>query len=155
MDWDRIIEEKIREAQQRGEFSDLAGEGRPLPLDENPYEDPAWQTANRVMKAAGFRPDWIEEDVALREALTQARAKLIKARDWRAAQLAGSAPPAGPAAARRRHFVADEWARAQARFAAEAAEINKRIVRLNLKVPLARLQRMLVDVEAELQAVQD
>src|SRR5439155_11046154 len=35
--WEDLVERKIREAQERGDFDDLAGQGRPLRIDKNPY----------------------------------------------------------------------------------------------------------------------
>jgi hypothetical protein len=39
--WETWSEQLIREAQQRGEFQDLASQGKPLPDIDRPY-DPLW-----------------------------------------------------------------------------------------------------------------
>ena len=44
-----------------GEFEQLEGTGAPLPLEENPYEDPAQRMAHRILRNNGFAPAWIEE----------------------------------------------------------------------------------------------
>ena len=59
--WRVIADRKIREAMDEGAFEHLDGEGRPLALDENPYEDPALRMAHHVLKNNGFAPAWIEE----------------------------------------------------------------------------------------------
>ena len=59
--WNVIAERKIREAMEEGEFENLDGAGRPLSLDENPYEDPAQRMAHRILRNNGFAPAWIEE----------------------------------------------------------------------------------------------
>src|ERR1051326_929140 len=46
---------------EEGAFDNLEGAGRPLALDENPYEDPAERMAHRLMKNNGLAPGWIEE----------------------------------------------------------------------------------------------
>ncbi len=153
MRWDRIIERKIREAQEQGKFNDLRGKGQPLKLDENPYEDPAWQAANQLLKDNGFRPEWLEEDVALHEKLAQAREVLARTRDWRAEQLEMLGARAGVQAVEQRALVQDEWRRALARFRETLAEVNQGIARLNLMVPNTRFQRLKLDIEAEVMRV--
>ena len=151
MNWDRIIEKKIRQAQEEGKFDNLRGHGQPLNLDENPYEDPAWQMANHLLKENGFRPEWLEEDVALRQSLAQARAALVRSRAWRAAELQALSGCEDAVAIQQRLMIADEWARAVTRFREAMAQINKGVARLNLMVPSTRFQRLKLDVEAELE----
>jgi hypothetical protein len=56
-----IAERKIREAMDDGAFDHLDGAGRPIVLEENPYEDPAQRMAHRLLRNNGFAPAWIEE----------------------------------------------------------------------------------------------
>ena len=58
--WRDIAERRIEEAMAAGKFDKLAGEGQPLDLDENPFAPPHLRLAFRVLKNAGFAPDWIE-----------------------------------------------------------------------------------------------
>jgi hypothetical protein len=153
MDFDRVIEELIRKAQEEGKFRDLRGRGKPLNLDENAFEDPAMRMANHMLKEHGFRPDWLEDDVSLRQELEQARRDLARTRDWRAAELARLAGQTGAAAIRQRELVADEWSLARQRFRQRLEAVNKVIFTLNLKVPSTQLQRRKLDVEAELEKV--
>ncbi|HTM50440.1 MAG TPA: DUF1992 domain-containing protein [Bryobacteraceae bacterium] len=60
-EWRSIAERKIREAMEEGAFDDLAGKGRPLDLEEDPYEDPSLRMAHRLLRNNGFAPAWIEE----------------------------------------------------------------------------------------------
>ncbi|MBI3972550.1 MAG: DUF1992 domain-containing protein [Chloroflexi bacterium] len=61
-DWGSHVDRMIQEAQQRGEFDNLPGTGKPLQLDDdNPYEA-EWATAFRVAKNAGAAPLWVELD---------------------------------------------------------------------------------------------
>jgi DnaJ family protein C protein 28 len=150
MSFDRVIEEQIRRAQEEGKFDDLPGKGQPLKLDENPFEDPAWAMANQMLKNQGFRPEWLEADLALRQELEQARRDLRRTRDWRVAQLQALAGRPDASAAEPRQWVADEWSLAQTRFRARLQQINQSIFSLNLKVPSTRFQRLRLDVETEL-----
>ena len=57
--WDSWVDTAIREAQQRGEFDDLPGQGRPLRLDDNPFAGER-ALGFRVLKNAGVLPFWME-----------------------------------------------------------------------------------------------
>jgi hypothetical protein len=59
--WNLVAERKIREAMEEGAFDRLEGAGRPLDLDENPFEDPSLRMAHRLLKNNGFAPAWIME----------------------------------------------------------------------------------------------
>jgi hypothetical protein len=57
---DALAERRIREAQERGEFDDLPGSGRPLELDDDALVPDELRAAYRVLKNAGFVPPEIE-----------------------------------------------------------------------------------------------
>ena len=57
---DLLAEQRIREAQTRGEFDALPGAGRPLDLDEPPLVPDDVRMANRILKNAGFVPPEVE-----------------------------------------------------------------------------------------------
>ena len=59
--WETIAERKIREAMSEGAFDNLTGKGRPLNLEENPYEEPSLRMAHRLLRNNGFAPAWVEE----------------------------------------------------------------------------------------------
>src|SRR5580704_9120989 len=46
---------------EEGAFDRLEGAGRPLDLQENPFEDPSLRMAHRLLKNNGFAPAWIED----------------------------------------------------------------------------------------------
>jgi hypothetical protein len=150
MDFQRIVEEQLRQAREEGKFDNLPGHGQPLNLDENPFEDPAWQMANDMLKKNGFRPVWLEEDVAIRVELDEARQALVRSRDWRSAQLQALGERGDAAAIEQRGLAANEWRLAQDRFRLKLRAINKAIFNYNLKAPSTLLQRLNLDVEAEL-----
>ncbi len=74
MDWlERLAEEKILEAMERGEFDDLPLAGKPLPLESNGSVPEDLRLAYKVLKDAGFLPPEIEmrkEILNLRELLS-------------------------------------------------------------------------------------
>lgn len=59
--WRLIAERKIEEAMAEGAFDDLSGSGMPVPLDEDPFQDPSLRMAHRLLRNNGFAPAWIEE----------------------------------------------------------------------------------------------
>ncbi len=62
--FERIAEQRIAEALERGEFDDLPGAGRPLALDDDVLVPEDLRLAYRILKNAGFVPP---EVGALRE----------------------------------------------------------------------------------------
>lgn len=55
-----LVEEKIRKAMESGSFDNLEGKGKPLNLQDNPFEPPDMRMANKILKDAGFSPYWME-----------------------------------------------------------------------------------------------
>lgn len=53
----RLVERQILEAMERGEFDDLPGEGKPLPVDALPARDDELRWTVRVMRRADVVPD--------------------------------------------------------------------------------------------------
>jgi hypothetical protein len=84
---DLIAERKIAEALERGELSNLPGEGRPLALDDDALVPEDLRLAYRILKNAGFVPPEVEAlgEIRQLEALVQqgkcdaeARAKAVR-----------------------------------------------------------------------------
>ena len=120
MDAFRLIAvRKIQEAMDEGAFDNLPGAGRPLPLDEEPFEDPSQRMAHRLLRNNGFAPAWMEEgreiDAEVNRLLADRRAGRI-----------------GAAAFRRR-----------------AAALNRRVFAFNLRAPLDSVHRLPIAIEPE------
>ena len=143
--WESLVDQKIREAMEQGEFDNLAGAGQPIDLSENPYEDPDWRTAHRMLRNAGFAPAWIEERKDIDAALEAARISL--ARNWRILLNARDTQHHRPAQAR--------WDKAVESFRTKVAELNRRIDGWNLKAPAAGFQRNRIDVDREIDRIKD
>src|ERR1051325_4406897 len=67
--WESAVEKQIREAEERGEFDNLPGKGKPLPLG---HWDAEWGMAFHVLTNAGETLRWI----ALGRDIEAARASL-------------------------------------------------------------------------------
>ncbi len=130
------VDELIRKAIEDGKFSNLPGEGMPLCLEENPWEDPGWRMAFHVLQANGFTLPWIDQHQFIEKDLDQARRMLAQAWCERQTNQTASGEQA--------------WRRAIQTFKLQVGAINQQIRNYNLSVPLERFQKRLVPVEQEL-----
>jgi len=58
--FNKIIEERIKKAQKKGEFENLAGSGKPLNLDDDRCVSEDLRLAYKILKNADFVPPEIE-----------------------------------------------------------------------------------------------
>lgn len=142
--WESLVDQKIREAMEQGEFDDLPGKGEPVDLSENPFEDPELRLAHRMLRNAGFAPSWIEERKDIDAEFDVARNQL--SRIWTLLQNALSTENERKARAR--------WEKGLASFRTHMAQLNRRIAAWNLKVPAAVFQRKVIDGELEVKRIQ-
>ena len=63
--FEKISEEKLREAIQQGKFDKLEGMGKPLPPETYAQERNENTLAFDLLKKNGFLPDWMEERKSL------------------------------------------------------------------------------------------
>jgi hypothetical protein len=83
MSFDRLVEEKIREAMEAGEFDNLPGKGKPLDLDAYFAAPEDTRVAYSMLKSSGFIPEEMEllkEVDALRAALDKSSSQDERAR---------------------------------------------------------------------------
>lgn len=59
--FDQLAEERIRIALEKGELSNLPGEGRPLELDDDALVPAEVRMSNRILRNAGYVPPAILE----------------------------------------------------------------------------------------------
>jgi DnaJ homologue, subfamily C, member 28, conserved domain len=65
--YDKIVEERIREAQENGEFDNLPGRGEPLPLDDNSHIPEDLRIAYKILKNADCLPPEVQEKKEIRQ----------------------------------------------------------------------------------------
>lgn len=123
--WAEIVERKIQEAIERGLFDNLQGMGKPLQIEENPYEG-EWRLAFKILKNAGAAPAWIELSREIEADLT-ALDRLAEA--------------ARSAQGRNRQALVAECLR-------RLEEINSKIDNFNLAVPMLWLQKPRINPKA-------
>jgi DnaJ family protein C protein 28 len=149
MNWSKIVERQIVEAQERGEFDDLPGKGKPLDLTENPFADPEWRVAYKILQDNNFTLDWIELDKEIRAEIKACREQLLQSKGWCERSMAQLGDQESRRAEEERIRVQYTWEQALETFADQVAQINKKIELLNLKVPLVNLQRPKISVDEE------
>ena len=143
--WESLVDKKIREAMEAGEFDHLAGTGQPIDLTENPYEDPDWRTAHRLLRNAGFAPSWIEERKDIDAELEAAR--IVLARKWLVLRNARET--------HHERSAHERWEKGEAEFRLTASALNRRIDAWNLKTPAIAFQRNRIDVEREIDRIKN
>jgi hypothetical protein len=114
--WESAIDKQIREAEERGDFDNLPGRGKPLRLDN---WDAEWGLAFHVLKNAGETLPWI----SLQRDIDTARAKLD---DF---------------LRRVRHIPPAERGRARELYLRKAAELDKLLEEYAFSVPVRDLER--------------
>jgi hypothetical protein len=114
--WESAVDKQIREAEERGDFDNLPGRGKPLPLED---WDQDWGLAYHVLKQAGETLPWIAlgQDIELAEARLQ-----------RMLREAPAVPPS-------------ELKRARERYLREAAALDKLLEEYAFIVPVRHLER--------------
>ena len=141
--WESLIDKKIREAMEAGEFDNLTGAGHPIDLTENPYEDPDWRTAHRLLRNAGFAPSWIEERKDIDAELEAAR--IVLARKWMILRNAHETS--------HEQSARERWGKGEAEFRLAVQGLNRRIDAWNLKTPAVAFHRNRIDVEREIERI--
>ena len=66
MNFETWLDKQIREGEQRGEFDDLPGKGRPLP-DRGELRDPDWWARSYVAREGGVGGALLPESLQLRK----------------------------------------------------------------------------------------
>ena len=128
----------------------MPGRGRPLDLRSNPYAQDE-ELAFKILRDAGYAPEWIELDKVIRRKLEAALATLARSWEWREIRLSELAQRSDGRAEIERQRVEAGWRRSVVAFEAEVQGINRDIVELNLKVPGPRFQRSKVNPDREVE----
>lgn len=131
----KSIDEIIRRATEEGQFENLPGAGKPLKMDENPYENPEWRTANHLLRENDFTLPWIADRQEIEALLAAERHALQRSWNWY----------------RQHPEDLHSWHLARRRFREQVELINQRIWNYNLSVPSPGFQRLKVNFERELQ----
>jgi hypothetical protein len=69
-----LVGAMMKKAMEQGEFDNLEGTGKPLDLEDNPFEPGELHMAHKILKDNGYAPYWIE----LNKEINTLKAKLDK-----------------------------------------------------------------------------
>jgi Domain of unknown function (DUF1992) len=127
--WESLVERRIRESMEAGEFQNLPFAGERIPIDDDGSD---MALAHHVLKQAGFAPGWIATDAEIRLLLTRREALF--------ARVGRAGPP-----------VRDANRRALSEL---VAEINRLVLRLEHEAPTTGQHRRRLDLAAELAALE-
>jgi DnaJ homolog subfamily C member 28 len=131
--FDRVVEDLIQEAMQRGDFNNLKGTGKPLENqhNQNPYVDFVTHKINNILLENNFTPEFISLHKEIREDIDNLKMKLRKDR------------------AKLKYPAQDEdlraWENVIEKYAENVRAINKNIDKYNLIVPI--LNKQMVQIE--------
>jgi DnaJ family protein C protein 28 len=140
-DFEKLVEEKLREAIANGEFDDLPGKGKPQDLRINPYVHPDDRMAQDMLRAHGFGLPWMEE----RRDLIRERESLLRALHTAWERHGGRLPTATD-----RNRERQRWANAASAFRRDTGALNARIRTHNLTVPVPGMRVRPLDADEAL-----
>ncbi|KAL8562753.1 hypothetical protein ACOMHN_022628 [Nucella lapillus] len=136
----QIVEDLIQESMKRGDFNNLAGQGRPLAHDaHNPFVDVTTHNLNKILVNNGFAPQWITLQLEIRKEMHQARQTLALTHS----QLTEPRTPKDT----------KMWKDAVDRFHQQIIEVNLKIHKFNLIVPFLDKQKMPYSADREIKKV--
>ncbi|XP_066285776.1 dnaJ homolog subfamily C member 28-like [Branchiostoma lanceolatum] len=127
---DRLVEDMIAESMANGEFDNLPGKGKPLERKKseyNPYQDTATHLINKILNDNGFKPQWVELEVEVRNRIKELRKNLDSKR-----ATFGSEPFS------LQHQK--QWNTYLDTFREDIVALNKRIDKYNMIVPIMAKQ---------------
>lgn len=133
--FDRVVEDLIQEAMSKGEFSNLAGNGKPLSQaqTQNPYLDFTAHKINKILIDNGFTPEWITLQKDIRTAIGDVEESLKTARAY-----LGPMPITDS--------ETDEWNVILGQHQHKMDEINRMIDKYNMIVPILQNQIIRNDI---------
>ena len=81
-----LAERAIQEAQRRGEFDGLTGQGQPLPDESDPFMPESLRMAYKILRNAGYVPEEIQAQREIRSLIECLEAETDEARKMRQIQ---------------------------------------------------------------------
>jgi len=122
--WESAVDKQIREAQERGDFDHLPGQGKPLPLGAWRGD---WALAHHILRQAGETLPWISLGKDVEAGQSRLQTLLRDAENLRRMER-------GPSWRQVR-------ARARERFLREAAVVDKLMQEYAFAIPIRQLER--------------
>lgn len=83
MDFGHLIEEKIKQSMEKGDFDHLPGKGKPLPKDDLAYVPNELRNSYRILKNANMLP----EEMSLKKEIVEIEDLLCSIKDSEQAEI--------------------------------------------------------------------
>ncbi|XP_046390261.1 dnaJ homolog subfamily C member 28 [Ischnura elegans] len=132
---DRLVEDLIQESMAKGEFDNLKGKGKPLEQQNyNPYVDFTTHKLNQVLIENGFTPEWI----TLQKEIGEDKAVIME-------RVAADRALLGPPPLR--YSEEQKWKSILRDQELAVKDLNSKIIKFNLLVPLLNKQMFLFNLE--------
>lgn len=127
--FERVVEDLILEAMSKGDFNNLQGTGKPLSQSQsqNPYVDFTQHKINQILLDNGFTPEWIMLQKDIYSEINELKKILMDKRSY-----FSESPLSESEAA--------EWANVVQNQENRLLEINRKIDKYNLIVPILEQQ---------------
>jgi len=127
--WQRMVDEMLKEAIGDGDVSALPGAGKKLPPADKSIPN-EWQLAFKIMQEQNVLPEWVAAGKALAQREAQLREKLkARAAAYRREVQATRARPTAQAEVEKR------WHSYSADFRQRVERYNRELLLYNLKLP--------------------
>ena len=138
---DTLIDQRIREATERGLFDNLSTHGKPVKLDMfDAIDRDAW-FVNRTMKSLGATPEWMELGKEIDADEARLRWLAADFSRWLAETRAGLRRLTPREREQRRPGIALRFEDRLARYVQLAEQLRAKIERFNLRVPVRTLEK--------------
>ena len=144
-EWQDLITEQLDEAASRGAFDNLPGKGQPLRLNEHSNEPSDMRMANKLLKDNDLSPTWIGDRKLLLAEIEALRAAMRRQWDLAGAHIKDAGGD--------RETLKDSWHRALIQWEEQIADLNRRIVSLNITLPIWRMELHRLRLDEELNRI--
>lgn len=128
-----FVDEQINEAMERGDFDNLRGKGRPLPLEENLYAGD-WELAFKMLKDNNFTLPWIDDRNRLLDQIAALRQR------WRAQWQTMGPELQAMLRAGQRSLAQHRWNAVLLQWQAEIQSVNAQVETVNVNLPVRHLE---------------
>lgn len=151
--WETLTDRLLKDALTDGRFSNLAGEGRPLNLEDESHIPPELRLAHKILKDNDLAPDWIIVGKSIEQRRETLLAQLARAYRGYLGALgdAGRDPVQGVV---RQQQAESVWQQALAGFQKTADRLNSELLSYNLKIPPGITQKIPLNVAQEVRRLQ-
>ena len=144
-EWQDLITEQLDEAAANGAFENLPGKGQPLRLNEHPNEPADMRMANKLLKDNNLTPTWIGDRKELLAEIETLRGEMQRQWDLTCAGTEASGDD--------NEAFTRAWHRSLRQWEARIVELNRRIVSLNITLPIWRMELHRLRLDEELKRI--